>query len=136
MLLLVSVSVSNICECCTTLEDTLTETSSSMVVTSAAVNTSKNFPKTRWVREIGLLRMVSMVPRSFSPAVKSMAGDIAPCRHIRISMYEIMPPNKAAATFSGGAMLCRFTSNGFSRSPGRWFASRRLTVIPSRYSFK
>src|SRR5260370_32494159 len=39
-----------------------------------AVRTRKNLPRTRWVRSMGLVRMVSMVPRSFSPAVGSIAG--------------------------------------------------------------
>ena len=43
-------------------------------VPRAAVKIKKNLPSTRWVREMGLERMVSMVPRSFSPAVRSMAG--------------------------------------------------------------
>src|ERR1700676_1600915 len=49
-----------------------------MAVAKEAENTSRNFPQTRSSREIGLERMVSIVPRSFSPAVRSMAGYIAP----------------------------------------------------------
>ena len=45
---------------------------------SDAVNTMKNFPSTKCSRDTGLHRIVSIVPRSFSPAVKSMAGYIAP----------------------------------------------------------
>ncbi len=49
-----------------------------MAVAKEAEKTSRNFPQTKSRREIGLERMVSMVPRSFSPAVRSMAGYIAP----------------------------------------------------------
>ena len=50
-----------------------------------AVSTIRNFPRTRCVRETGLQRIVSIVPRSFSPAVRSMAGYIAPVRHNRMT---------------------------------------------------
>jgi len=69
-----------------TVVDTLTENNSRTAVMRDAVTTSRNLPRTRWVRETGLERIVSMVPRSFSPAVKSIAGCMAPWRHIKISM--------------------------------------------------
>ena len=47
-------------------------------VESEAVSTIKNLPSTRLVREMGLHRMVSMVPRSFSPTVRSIAGYMVP----------------------------------------------------------
>ena len=61
------------------------EITESVAVASDAVSTTRNFPKTRCVRSMGLERMVSMVPRSFSPAVKSIAGYIAPVMHIRMT---------------------------------------------------
>ena len=42
----------------------------------------KEFAEHQVTREMGLERMVSMVPRSFSPAVRSMAGYMAPVRHM------------------------------------------------------
>ena len=51
-----------------------------MAVESEAVKTIRNFPKHQMAREMGLRRMVSMVPRSFSPTVRSMAGYMAPVR--------------------------------------------------------
>src|SRR5260370_38033238 len=51
-----------------------------------AVRTRKNLPRTRWVRSMGLVRMVSMVPRSFSPAGEAMAGYIAPVMQSRMTM--------------------------------------------------
>ena len=45
---------------------------------SEAVSTIRNLPSTRSVRATGLQRIVSIVPRSFSPAVRSIAGYIAP----------------------------------------------------------
>ena len=59
---------------------TASEPSESRAVASDAVNTVKNFPMASAPRETGLARMVSMVPRSFSPAVRSMAGYMAPVR--------------------------------------------------------
>ena len=52
-----------------------------------AVSTIRNFPNTRCVRDTGLQRIVSIVPRSFSPAVRSIAGYIAPVRHNRMTKY-------------------------------------------------
>ena len=49
----------------------------SMVI-SEAVKTVRNFPVEMSRRETGVTSMVSKVPRSFSPAVKSMAGYVAP----------------------------------------------------------
>jgi len=53
----------------------------SIALRSDAVSTIRNFPRTRCTRETGLHRIVSIVPRSFSPAVRSMAGYMAPIRH-------------------------------------------------------
>ena len=61
------------------------ESTDSVAVASEAVSTTKNFPSTRCVRSIGLDKIVSIVPRSFSPAVKSIAGYIAPVMHIKIT---------------------------------------------------
>ncbi len=54
--------------------------SESTAVATEAVRTIRNFPRTRCVREIGLQRIVSIVPRSFSPAVRSMAGIHRACQ--------------------------------------------------------
>src|SRR6266566_1394539 len=54
------------------------EMTESAAVVSAVVRTNRNLPRTRCEREIGLERIVSMVPRSFSPAVRSMAGCMPP----------------------------------------------------------
>jgi hypothetical protein len=54
------------------------EVTERMAVAREAEKTSRNLPRTRSKREMGLERMVSMVPRSFSPAVRSMAGYMAP----------------------------------------------------------
>ena len=58
--------------------ETAIEVSESNAVASDAVSTMKNFPRTKSVRDTGLVKIVSIVPRSFSPAVKSIAGYIAP----------------------------------------------------------
>ena len=49
-------------------------------VESDAVSTIRNLPSTRLVREMGLQRIVSIVPRSFSPTVRSMAGYMVPVK--------------------------------------------------------
>ena len=48
--------------------------SDNSVVTSAAVSTIRHLPYTKCVRATGLQSSVSIVPRSFSPAVKSTEG--------------------------------------------------------------
>src|ERR1700751_1751779 len=53
--------------------------------TSEAEKTSRNLPRTKSSREMGLERIVSMVPRSFSAAVRSMAGYMAPVRQSRMT---------------------------------------------------
>ena len=58
------------------------ETRESTMVVTEAVITMKNFPSTMFTRRTGLHRSVSMVPRSFSPAVRSIAGYIAPVKHM------------------------------------------------------
>ena len=52
---------------------------------SEAVKHHEEFPQHQVVREIGLHRMVSIVPRSFSPTVRSMAGYMAPVRESRMT---------------------------------------------------
>ncbi len=49
-----------------------------IMVISEAVRTVKNFPVAMSRRETGVTKIVSKVPLSFSPAVKSMAGYMAP----------------------------------------------------------
>ena len=56
------------------------DVSETSAVTMEAVNTIRNFPTTSSSRRTGLARIVSIVPRSFSPAVKSMAGASAPMK--------------------------------------------------------
>ena len=51
------------------------------IADSEPVSTIKNFPKTISTRATGLHSSVSIVPRSFSPAVRSIAGYIAPVKH-------------------------------------------------------
>src|ERR1700674_3035267 len=67
-----------ICDLPTAEKETAMEMTARVAVAKEAERTRPNLPKTRSVREMGLERMVSMVPRSFSPAVRSMAGYIAP----------------------------------------------------------
>ena len=56
-------------------EETLTENSNSTAVISEAVITSRNFPSTKWVRETGLDRIVSMEAiRTSVPQVVQVAG--------------------------------------------------------------
>jgi hypothetical protein len=47
---------------------------------SEPVRTMRNLPSTMSTRATGLHRSVSIVPRSFSPAVKSIAGYMAPLK--------------------------------------------------------
>jgi len=42
--------------------------------------TTANFPRRIWNLLTGAVRRVSMVPRSFSPAARSIAGYIAPMK--------------------------------------------------------
>src|SRR5690349_3781154 len=95
------------------------EVSDRAVVTMDTVMTIKNFPSTRSVSETGLDRIVSSVPRSFSPAVVSITGYIAPENEKIITMYKIHPPIAAALTFDGGAMLLAVTVKGSSRFVGK-----------------
>ncbi len=62
------------------------EVTESSVVMSETVTTSRNLPATRSCRLMGVTRIVSMVPRSFSPAVTSMAGVTAPTKHRKMIM--------------------------------------------------
>src|SRR5437879_11931024 len=50
------------------------EVAESAGVVSAIVRTNSNLPRTRCELEIGVERIVYMVQRYFSPAVRSMAG--------------------------------------------------------------
>src|SRR5271157_5636864 len=72
-----------------------------MAVAREAVTTIKNLPRTRSVLDTGLQRIVSIVPRSFSPAVRSIAGYIAPVRHRMMMKYGMNPPKVLPPTFSG-----------------------------------
>src|SRR5260221_8331167 len=103
-----------------------------IAVASEAEKTSKNLPSTRSMREMGLERMVSIVPRSFSPAVRSMAGYIAPVIHKMITVYPMKLPKVAPLTFSGGATFSCLIANGDSTDAGRFFAARRSFTTESR----
>ena len=50
----------------------------STTVTTEAVKTARNFPVEMSSLETGVTKSVSKVPLSFSPAVRSMAGYMAP----------------------------------------------------------
>jgi hypothetical protein len=54
------------------------EIRASTIAPSEPVSTMRNLPSTISTREAGLHSSVSIVPRSFSPAVRSIAGYIAP----------------------------------------------------------
>ena len=56
------------------------ETSMNPIADSEPVSTMRNFPSTMSPRATGLHNSVSIVPRSFSPAVRSIAGYIAPVK--------------------------------------------------------
>ena len=60
------------------------ETSERTTAASEPVSTMRNFPRTMSVRAAGLHSRVSIVPLSFSPAVRSIAGYMAPVRHRRM----------------------------------------------------
>src|SRR5271167_2344787 len=77
---------SKACKWSATQKEIPMEVTESAAVAREALKTRENFPSTKSVREIGLERMVSMVPRSFSPAVKSMAGYMAPVMHSKMTM--------------------------------------------------
>ena len=50
------------------------ETTFATSVARATAQTARNFPATMSIAAQGAMRSVSMVPRSFSPAIASMAG--------------------------------------------------------------
>ena len=56
------------------------ESSRQAIAASDPVSTIRNLPSTRSTRATGLQSSVSIVPRSFSPAVRSIAGYIAPLK--------------------------------------------------------
>src|SRR2546430_2635889 len=56
---------------CRAEKETPMDRTESAAVAREAVRTRKNLPSTRCIREMGLERMVSIVPRSFSPAEKN-----------------------------------------------------------------
>ena len=57
------------------------EASESAIVAREPVSTIRNLPSTMLSRFTGLHSSASIVPRSFSPAVRSIAGYIAPVKH-------------------------------------------------------
>ena len=100
------------------------------IAESEPVSTIRNFPITMSTRATGLQSSVSIVPRSFSPAVKSIAGYIAPLKHRMMMRYGTKPPMRLPPTFSGGATFSRLNSNGRANVAGKDFsASRSLTVL-------
>src|SRR6266481_3880320 len=100
-----------------------------MAVASEAEKTRKNFPITRSMREMGLERMVSIVPRSFSPAVRSIAGYIAPVMHKIITVYPMKLPNVAAYLFRRRHILL---FNRKWRQHGRRQMLRRKPILNHR----
>ncbi len=103
------------------------------IVATEAVSTMRNFPNTMLIRPVGLHISVSMVPRSFSPAVRSMAGYMAPEKHRMMMIYGMKPPMVAPPTFSGGATFRRLSSNGFVSSGGRPRSLSRPSTRVARY---
>ncbi|HBE73889.1 MAG TPA: hypothetical protein DDW31_07395 [candidate division Zixibacteria bacterium] len=91
-------------------------------VIRAMTVTVKNLPRNRSRLSTGAASMVSMVPRSFSPAVRSMAGYMAPIimvtmRRMGSRMPSTMPPMR-----EGGAVFSARKANGSSSrvsSPAR-----------------
>ena len=59
---------------CTTATATTIESTFHTAVPNPIAATARNFPTTISDRSAGLMSSVSIVPRSFSPAVMSMAG--------------------------------------------------------------
>ena len=112
------------------------ERSMKHIAESEPVSTIRNFPSTMSTRATGLHSRVSMVPRSFSPAVRSIAGYIAPLKHRMMMRYGTMPPKRLPPTFSGGATFSRRNSNGRASVRGRPRSPRRSPTVCSRRSVK
>ena len=67
--------------------ETVIDTSMKNIAESEPVRTIRNLPNTMSTRATGLQSSVSIVPRSFSPAVRSIAGYIAPVKQRMMMRY-------------------------------------------------
>ena len=87
------------------------------------VNSTRNLASTMALRGTGASSRVSSVPRSFSPAPRSMAGYMAAVRHTISSRYGTMPPTMAPICSRSLAVDCLSSTMG-CRAKASWAGLR------------